>query len=164
METPQTPADILSAHWRVQVRGRRVSLVRRLALHFELRRAPGTHVTELRIYTDRRIYRWALPASLLHPSPAPAAQVAAELGTVAPGEPDDFLPLLDEGRWELSEGFRAVEQFRAAYARGEFSLLLRGRRVAAELGFQRTPMSVEGRPQWKVTRVRPAPRPAREQL
>lgn len=145
---PRTPTPQITWSWRES--GGRRRLGRHFSLHFELHRHAGLSGMELRIHTDRRVYRWELPESVFDPTTAAERRMATELEALSSGEVDALVPPWDNGRCELSAGITSLHQFRGAYSSGRLCLSLRGHRVWGEYALERTAMAVEGWPQWRV--------------
>ena len=136
--------------WVLAGRRTRLSLVRRLSLSFELRREAGKRQVELWIYAEECIRRWSISArglGALHGEGGLASELDA-LPTWA--WPDDAPPAWDQGRCviEASSASRLFDGIEP----GPLHVSLQGERLKGEFLLERTPFSLDGRPQWLIRR------------
>ena len=136
--------------WVIAGRRTRLSLVRRLSLSFELRRGEGERRAELWIYAEDCIRRWRISArglGALHGEGGLACELDA-LPTWTP--PVGVPPRWDQGRCVIEAA--SFDRVQEAMARGPLSILLQGERVQGEFLLERTPLALQGRPQWMIRR------------
>ena len=140
------------AEFRCVIGGKRnrLSLVRRLSLSFELRGREGGRQVELWIYAEERIHRWRISGrglGALHGS----RSLAVEMEPLAVCAPfDDAPPRWDRGRCVIEAA--SFARVRDAVEQGPLAFNLQGERVNGDYRLERTPLSLQGRPQWLIGR------------
>ena len=129
----------------------RLTLVRRLALDFEVRRSVGAGRAELWIYGEERVRRWSIP--VFGAGSVRRKRIAPELIPLLDqkGARGSGLPVWDRGRCVIETG--SFSRFQDAIDAGELAMTLVGERVTTVVRLERTQMSVDGRPQWLLSRA-----------
>ena len=145
--------------WAIAGRRTRLSLVRRLSLSFELRRREGERQAELWIYAEELIRRWRISARGL-------GALHGEGGLAAEMEPLPVWAPLEEcparwDQWRCVIEASSFERLHETIERGPLALALLGERMNGEYVLERTPFSLQGRPQW-IIRREDGPVPAQE--
>lgn len=136
--------------WVIGGRRTRLSLVRRLSLTFEVRRAEGQRRCELWIHAEDSIRRWAVPTNGRGDLLA-RGRLAPAFAPLGPAEIDDDAP----PRWD--HGHCVIEaagfsRFEEAVRAGGVTFSLNGKRSGGTFRLERTPMRVDGRDQWLIWR------------
>lgn len=136
--------------WVIAGRRNRLSLIRRLSLSFEIRREEGQRHAELWMYAEDCIRRWRISARALGAQDGQGG-LATELEALPTREPvESAPPLWDQGRCVIDGA--SVGRLQDVVESGPLSFALQGDRVTGDYRLDRTPLALEGRPQWVIRR------------